>query len=677
MVGEMRDEQEFEQFVDARTPGLLRHAYLLCGDAGRAISLVETGLAAAYRSWDGDASAAGAAARRAVVVALLRRQSRPRPASRPPAGRGEVADVVWRALAGLPIRRRVVLVLRYADGLADPEIAALLRVRADVVGTEAAAGLTALGRLLRDRGRLEELLPAALAAVEAPPVDTAPSAGRPAADGAGARVVGSRLRAADVVARVRRERRHRQVVRTGWVTAVVVVAGLAVAVPATLGAGRGSGDGPVPAGTPAADAVRRGLLGWPARGELTGDQQLLRSALAAWQSDAADAERPREAVSVLYAGEVGGARLVLLQGVDTGGRARVAEITGFPGASGLRVTRTDVVVPDIPVLAVPDGAGAPAESSAAPAAAPAADPAAAALPGRLRLLTAPDAGEIYLRQGNQPAATPLRELERDGSGLSAPFDSAGNTYVVVLPPPAVDPAGGPPAGSAGPAGGSGADPAGEVADTGGSGLVSTARLTAAPDGLRYAVPTLPVTGPAVPTYGWYADGKLLAGALRGAATVAPLGPRFRWAVKAGPARGHEFQSQSYEVFSGGQRLLSVVTRLDGRVVCADTTRLSVAAATPKVPLSVSRCVAPRYGAGVVQVLAAPGTAKVTVTIVPNKPKQVRYVTPFQIPAGAPASTGFVAAGLIEAGYPTGAGKADAASAAGIPAGRALLAPYHR
>jgi hypothetical protein len=41
------------------------------------------------------------------------------------------------------------------------------------------------------------------------------------------------------------------------------------------------------------------------------------------------------------------------------------------------------------------------------------------------------------------------------------------------------------------------------------------------------------------------------------------------------------------------------------------------------------------------------------------------------------SSGFVGAGLIETGYPTGAGWADATTAAGARSGRALLAPYRR
>jgi hypothetical protein len=398
---------------------------------------------------------------------------------------------------------------------------------------------------------------------------------------------------------------------------------------------------------------------------------------------------------VLYAGDVGAARLVLLQGLDPAGQARVAEVTGLAGGTALRLTRTDPVVPRIPVLAVVDGGpttgtdqpgtGDPATGSSAAgvpgtASAPAGGPGppAGAAPVRLRLLGPPAPGTaLYTRAGGagKPALTPLHRLDVDSTGFSEPLDPPGQTYVIVLDPTApAAPAGVPagvPTGTASP-------PAGSAAPglLGGSGLVNAERLTAQPDTLEYGTPTLAVAGPAAPSYGWFSDGRFITKLLHRPARVASLGPRFSWRAKAGPARGHVFQSQSYEVTTGAERLLSVVVRLDGKVLCADVVQLGRAAA-PKVPLSVSRCVAPRYGAGVVQALAAPGTATVTVTMVPAKPGQRRFQRPFRVPAGVPASTGFVVAGLIESGYPTGVGKAEAATAAGTRSGHALLATYKR
>ncbi len=723
----MRDERGFEEFVEARLPGLFRHAHQLSGDPVRSTDLVEQGLVAAHRRWrELDPDGADELARRTILTALLRRHGRSRGPARPPrpvgpAGSdgparpdgGDGTEVVWRALAGLPVRRRAVLVLRYADGLTDAAIADRLGARPEAAAAEAAIGLAALGRILRGRGRPEDLLPAALAGPPAanPAVGSAAGSAGPATVGAtqvgagesgggqsgagesgghsggrgsgGGRFGGRGVSAGDVFARVRRERRHRRAVRAGWAAAVVVVAVGAVAVPATVGAGKDGTVEPAPAVAAAADAARRGLLDWPARGSLTGDQQLLRSALASWQADAPAAERPQDAISVLYAGEVGGARLVLLQALDPAGQARVAEVTA--GAGGPRLTRTDPLLARIPVLAVPAAAADPAAGSTGPtpSAPGSAAPPAAGSPARLRLLGPPAEGRaLYVRDGSGQPAAPLRRLERDGTGLSEPFAAAGPTYVVVLDP--ADPGTPAAAGTgsaAGPDGDSTDPPAGAAGTAtglrGGSGVLNTGRLAAVPDMLEYGTPTLPVTGPTAPSYGWFADGRLIAQRLHRPARVALLGPSFRWQVKSGPARGHEFRSQSYEVTSGGQRLLSVIVRLDGKVLCADLTRLSAAAAVPAVPLVANRCLAPRYGAGIVTVLAAPRTSAITLTLAAARPGQRAYRHPFRIPAGAPASAGYVGAGLIAGNFPTGAGRADATSNRNTRAGRALLAPYRR
>jgi hypothetical protein len=208
-------------------------------------------------------------------------------------------------------------------------------------------------------------------------------------------------------------------------------------------------------------------------------------------------------------------------------------------------------------------------------------------------------------------------------------------------------------------------------------VVSTARLTASPDLVEYAVPTLAVAGPAVPSYGWYTDGRLLAGLLHHPARVAAIGPGFRWRPRTGPARGHEFHSQGYEVTSAGQRLLSVVVRLDGRPLCADLSPLGRAGSPPQAKLVVQRCAAPRFGAGVVQVIAPPGTATVALTLATDRPGQRRYQRSFRAPAGTASAVGFVGAGLIDAGFPTGGGRALASTAAGRPAGRGLLPAYRR
>jgi DNA-directed RNA polymerase specialized sigma24 family protein len=733
----MRDERAFEEFVEARSLALLRHARLLCGDPDWAVELAELGLAAAYRRWpELDPAGADALARQAILTAQLGRPGRRGPRLPQPAhsvsAAGEAAEVVWRALDGLPVRRRAVLVLRYAEALSDTEIADRLRCRPEAVAAEAAAGLAALGRILRGRGRPEELLPAALAD---PPWPTAGAVPAPAAAGGarpdaatpgwgpGAVELGElerRPTVAGVLARAGRDRRRRRAVRAGWAALVAAVAAVAVAVPATVGAGRGEPTGPVPPTAPAAAASQLGLLDWPARGSLVGDQQLLRAALASWRAGTPEATWPADAVSVLYAGEVGGAQVVLLQGVDRASRARVAEVAGTADAGGLRLVRTDPLVARIPVIALSDaelagpgqtapgssGAGTDAALAPATTAGPApTGPAAAGPPGRLRLLGPPaDGSELYVREPGQPASGPLRRLDHDGTGLSEPFDSPGETYVVVLDPAAGRPAAaptsaspaaaqpgsptgspspsavgpgtvGPGAGSPG-AGGPG-QPSGAGSAAGGSGVVSPARLTAVPDVVEYGVQTLTAAAPPAPSYGWYTDARLLAELLREPVRVAALGPGRRWVSRAGPGRGHEFSAQGYEVVSGDQRLVSMVVRLDGRVLCTDLVRLGAVSEPPPVRLVVHRCVAPRYAAGVVQLLAGPGMAAVAVTLAAERPGQRRYQKSFRAPPGTPATSGFTAAGFIDGGFPTGAGRALAATAAGRPYGRALLPAYRR
>ena len=62
--------------------------------------------------------------------------------------RGEERRLVLAALAGLPSRRREVLVLRYYVGLSEAEIARVLGVSTGTVKSTAARGLAALARRL-------------------------------------------------------------------------------------------------------------------------------------------------------------------------------------------------------------------------------------------------------------------------------------------------------------------------------------------------------------------------------------------------------------------------------------------------------------------------------------------------------------------------------------------------
>ena len=188
----MRDEQGFADFASARAGDLRRQAYLLTGSPERAGRVAERALAETGRRWDklGGPAAAEEHAKRVVVAGALRSRGAAPAVAHTPLGTAAPTDdsgeAVWRALAGLPSRRRAVLVLRYDEGLDDAAVGARLGVPAATAAAEGEAGLAALRSLLRRRGKPEDLLPGALADTPLPeslspstPSSRAPSAVAP------------------------------------------------------------------------------------------------------------------------------------------------------------------------------------------------------------------------------------------------------------------------------------------------------------------------------------------------------------------------------------------------------------------------------------------------------------------------------------------------------------------
>ena len=170
----MRDQQGFTDFASARAGDLRRQAYLLTGSPERAVRLADKALAETGRRWDrlGGAVAAEEHARRVVAAGSLRgRGVTPMVAL---TARGTAAptddagEAVRRALAGLPPRRRAVLVLRYDEGLDDAAVGARLGLPPATAAAEGEAGLVTLRSLLRRRGRPEDLLATALAQTPLP-----------------------------------------------------------------------------------------------------------------------------------------------------------------------------------------------------------------------------------------------------------------------------------------------------------------------------------------------------------------------------------------------------------------------------------------------------------------------------------------------------------------------------
>lgn len=156
-------EEQFRDFVTARSTALLRTAYLMTGDWGTAEDLLQTTLTKTYLAWRrlGDIQAVEPYARRVLVTTATswwrRRWHGERPTEHMPEGKASDGvderaerDLLWRCVLTLPARQRAVLVLRFYEDLTEAETARILGVS---VGTVKSQGSRALGTL---RKRLAE-----------------------------------------------------------------------------------------------------------------------------------------------------------------------------------------------------------------------------------------------------------------------------------------------------------------------------------------------------------------------------------------------------------------------------------------------------------------------------------------------------------------------------------------
>lgn len=134
-----------------------------------------------------------------------------------------------------------------------------------------------------------------------------------------------------------------------------------------------------------------GLLPWAPRGELRDDADLVRAAERAWR--AGPDPRPAGPTRTLWAGRIGGARVVVLQARTAGGPA-VAQVTDQDGA--LRLVAADPL------------------TGPAPAALQLVDP--VPLSYRVRLLATPDAWSVQVYDRSLTALGGLRG-ERGDDGL--------------------------------------------------------------------------------------------------------------------------------------------------------------------------------------------------------------------------------------------------------------------
>lgn len=152
------EPDDFAEFVAVRSPALLRAAWLLTGDAGRAEDLLQTALAKAWRRWTAVSAADSPEAyvRRVLFttyVSWWRRRWRAEvPAAQPPeradqvdlAATAATRDAVRRALARLSRQQRAIVVLRYVEDLPVERTAELLDCAPGTVKTQASRALKLL-----------------------------------------------------------------------------------------------------------------------------------------------------------------------------------------------------------------------------------------------------------------------------------------------------------------------------------------------------------------------------------------------------------------------------------------------------------------------------------------------------------------------------------------------------
>lgn len=151
-------EAEFQEFVTARWPHLVRTAYLLTGDVHHAEDLTQTALAKAYRSWRrvSRSDRPEAYVRRILVNCNSDRFRKRRVTEAltavPPEVAGRDEAVSWAdersallaALAGLPPKQRAVIVMRYWEDLSEAEVAEVLGCSPGTVKSQASKALAKL-----------------------------------------------------------------------------------------------------------------------------------------------------------------------------------------------------------------------------------------------------------------------------------------------------------------------------------------------------------------------------------------------------------------------------------------------------------------------------------------------------------------------------------------------------
>jgi len=158
------EDEQFRAFVQARGPALLRSAYLLTSDQQLAEDLVQSALERVVRHWSRIREPAAAESyvrrtmyreqvsqwRRSKVAEVLKAViTEPRPsAARVDGDAGRVEDRMdlKQALMCLPVRQRMVLVLRYYADLTEYQVAGEMGTSVGTVKSQTAKALDRLRR---------------------------------------------------------------------------------------------------------------------------------------------------------------------------------------------------------------------------------------------------------------------------------------------------------------------------------------------------------------------------------------------------------------------------------------------------------------------------------------------------------------------------------------------------
>jgi RNA polymerase sigma-70 factor (ECF subfamily) len=158
-------EQEFRDFVAARSPALLRTSYLLVGgDWALAEDLLQVALTKTYLSWGRirDRGALESYVRTTLATTATswwrRRWNGERPTDVLPetatvdrSSQVDERDALWSLVRALPAKQRAVLVLRFYEDMSEAEVARTLGIAPGTVKSSTSRALAALRQTLGEQ----------------------------------------------------------------------------------------------------------------------------------------------------------------------------------------------------------------------------------------------------------------------------------------------------------------------------------------------------------------------------------------------------------------------------------------------------------------------------------------------------------------------------------------------